>query len=226
MMPNKPSALQGLFQRIGGKAGPAIRLLLESPRQFVRELGSRLITFEFWNVYILKEEAASITTSFPGMVVKKFEKDDYLAFSKDPTRIGEQVRLFYMKRGIDNCYGFFLNGELVFSVWIYSKDDYAKEPFQTLKLRENEVELKHGLTKEAWRGRGLLSYCEFYAAKHLLPKHVNRIYGTIDPHNIASIRGSKKTGFVPCGYVWRFYFNFLPFGRKWAVRKIRMHQAE
>lgn len=215
----------GFFQNAIRKTENAMKMISESPMQFINEIVSKIVTYESWNVYIWRKEAVQKIQEIPNIIVKKLTTEDLLRISEDPTRLGDQIRLFYIKRGIDSCYGYYVDGEMVFSMWIYTNKEYAKEPFETLNLKDNEVELKHALTRDSWKGKGLFPFGINYSVKYLLPENITTVYGTVVPTNISSIRACSKGGYVKCGYVWRFYFNFLPFGRKWAVRRINLENV-
>lgn len=209
-------------------SGHRIQQLVRLPYNFSKDvlmpIMRRFITFEKWLVFCWTPNDMLPLVIRNDVMVKHFAEDDLPELHRVASgRLKEQLTLFFFKRGI-HCpiYGFFYQGKLANTCWVYTSKDYEKEPFQTLKLGPNEAELKHGLTQEDVRGQGLLKYNLIYISADLFSKGFNRIYVTIDPSNYPSIRGVQRVGMKRCGIVWRLYLNHIPIGRKWAYRRLHL----
>ena len=104
---------------------------------------------------------------------------------------------FYFDQ-IDGCKQFYLlvlknNNELEPAAicWIYDYKEFNKILF----LKKYEVEFKHGITLEKYRGRGLFTTLLYYMLEDLKNRGFERIVNIIETHNKASIKIHQNIGF-------------------------------
>ncbi len=132
-----------------------------------------------------------------------------------PGRLGEQANLYYVKRGIDNAYGLFLDGKLVHVSWVFTKDEYTKQPVESFRLNAGEAELVNCWTEPDYRGKGFYPMTICVASKELFDNGFDRVYMAIERDNQASRSGIVKAGLKPYGRTHHFFSPLLKSWRGW-----------
>jgi len=116
--------------------------------------------------------------------------------------IEQAERLSFLREGIPTCYvAVTQDGKPCFMQWLMSSEDNDK-----IQLRFNhgfpllapdEALVEKCFTPEAYRGLGIMSYAMALIAKKAERLNARRVITFVEVNNIASLKGCKKSGFVP-----------------------------
>lgn len=153
--------------------------------------------------------------------MRRLEERDFHELARRSDRWGEQARRFYFERGVRAAaYGFYHRGLLAHAIWVYTASDYAREPFQTLRLRERDAELKRAYTPPELRHLLVYPYARVYLGHLLFGRGFQRIYATVDPLNAPPMQWLPRLGMRVCGTVWGISAPIIS-ARKLAIRRLR-----
>lgn len=145
----------------------------------------------------------------PDLIIKKLSRENLDTLTHGQGRFSEQARLYYVNRGIESAYGAFKDGELVHMSWVYTADEYSKEPIRRLMLNEDEVEIVNCFTLNRLRGNGIYPYTILFLSNLLIQNGIKRVYMMAERKNFASQKGILKAGLKHIGKVIYIYIPAL-----------------
>jgi len=91
----------------------------------------------------------------------------------------------------------FFDGQIGHISWLFTPNDRPR----LISLGDGEVELDGAFTLPGARGRGLLTAVECAILLDARREAYTKAYTHVAVDNVASLRGVRKTGFVPAGVV-------------------------
>lgn len=111
--------------------------------------------------------------------------------------------------GFNDAYVLRVNGEPAHISWLVTSEHDKLLPEREIKLRRGEAEITHAYTAEAFRGRGLYPLMINALCQQAAEMGVKRVYMSVHPSNVSSLRGVGKAGFELTGRVFRLHSPLL-----------------
>ena len=177
--------------------------LTQSLADVAMEVCRKVIIYESWDVYAWTRNDQTEFQSKSEISFHKMSNEELIKHAAAGGRLKNQAELFFRNRGIDNIYGFFIGDELVHSSWVYTIEECKKDPAMALELNKDEVEIKHCLTPEQFRGRGLYVYAIRCLSDMMFRQGFVQVFMTVDLDNEPSKRGIEKAGLKHIGQMKR-----------------------
>ena len=191
------------------------------PAIFLTQHLRRFVDLEKWIVFVWTPATCPALPARPDIEVRQLDEQDFHELARRSDRWGDQARRFYFERGVRApVYGFYHRGRLVLAIWVYTASDYAREPFQTLRLREREAEFKRAYSPPEFRHLLVYPYARTYLGQMLFRQGFERIYATIDPLNAPPMQWLPRLGMRRCGTVWGISVPIIS-ARKLAIRRLK-----
>ena len=197
--------LQGLWR--------SPRSILSSIVSAFGQILSRLLKFTRWELYSTTSEVEPLDSDMEAdLVIRKLTRSDYDQMSQLGGRFADQAKMFYFGRGIASAYGLFVKDELAHVSWVYTSEDYAREPAVQIELGPGEAEITNCYTLDTYRGQNLYAYAIARICNLLLSQDKSRIYMKVSQGNETSKKGIVKAGFCRDGTVLLLE---MPVIRRW-----------
>jgi RimJ/RimL family protein N-acetyltransferase len=127
---------------------------------------------------------------------------DYPEFHRQAERLDEF--------GFNDAYVMRVNGEPAHIAWLVTSEHDKLLPEREVKLRRGEAEITHAYTAEAFRGRGIYPLMIKALCQQAAGMGLKRVYMSVHPSNVSSLRGVDKAGFQLSGRVFRLHSPLLP----------------
>jgi len=102
-----------------------------------------------------------------------------------------------------------VNGEPAHISWLVTSEHDELLPEREIKLRRGEAEITHAYTAEAFRGRGIYPLMINALCQQAAEMGIQRVYMSVHPSNLSSLRGVAKAGFKLSGKVFRMHSPIL-----------------
>lgn len=144
------------------------------------------------------------------LVVRPLAADDDLSFL-DPQAEGldsgaaydRMVQRRFVADGFSTCYvAEAPDGKICYMQWLIASRDnqriQSRWPGLFPLLAPDEALLERAYTVEASRGMGVMAYAMARIAEHAVDLGARWVITFVGDDNIASLRGCRKAGFVPC----------------------------
>jgi RimJ/RimL family protein N-acetyltransferase len=158
-----------------------------------------ILRFKRWVLYSWTPRTAREISLPEGKEVRRLFVEDFKAMEAGGGRLADQARLYFFGRGITSAYGLFVEGRLAHISWVYTAEEYAREPVEQLKLADKEAEITNCFTLEEFRGQGLYAFAIGCISKQLFEQGFERVYMKTEADNTASQKGILKAGLKSCG---------------------------
>jgi len=121
------------------------------------------------------------------------------ALSKNPEYEITQLDIDRVRTGISRCLVQFDGNLLTGYTWVWlNKLAYIADGFY-LNLPDDAIYNYKALTLPTYRGFGFQGVRHLKLLELLRPEGITRLFGFVDSYNTKSLRGVKKSGFVPVG---------------------------
>lgn len=184
---------------------------------------STLISLDRFEVFVFTRAMTLQVDARPELEFRTLACADFEQMRQRNDRFGEQARLYYEQRGISTAFGVFIDGELGHISWVYTAEDYRREPYERFRLGGGEAEIVNCFTAEAYRGKGLYPHAIRMIAERQFLRGFDRVFMNIEPGNEASCRGILKAGLARYGRVLHLRAPAIP---KWRGCYWRQHKVD
>ena len=203
-----------MLQLLLRKLTTAFRLLRESPPQALQKLLPR---YDSYIITVTEVSAERKPPPLPGLVFRKLTDEELLSAANGREEFASSKE-FLTVVGLNCAYGALLNGTVVAVIWLLTPGS-TPEGTRLLKLEKGQAERAQIVTREDYRGRGIMPWA-FAELNRIAPSMgVRECLSVIESANASSLRAIEKAGGIRMARVYRLVGPpFLGF-HQWVIRR-------
>lgn len=201
----------------------SLRHTLSSGLTVIWNLVRHPFKFTSWELYSVAEQVEAMDSDMEAdLLLRELTHSDFEQMNQLGGRFADQAKKFFFARGISSAYGLYVRDKLAHISWVYTSEEYEREPAVQLRLRPGEAEITNCYTADAFRGLNLYPYAIVRISNLLLAQGNCRVYMKVNYGNDASKRGIAKAGFNRCGTV---FLLESPMIRCWQGLSIKVNSS-